>query len=229
MNLYPAQMKKRALILANGHPPGKRLLTSLMKQVDYFVCADGGANTAAARGVRPDLIIGDLDSISSRTVKKFSSVPARRIADQNSTDLEKALAWLVRRQYTNIIVAGATGGRFDHSIGNLSALVKFSRSAIIRFVDASVEITYVGSEYWFEARPGTVVSLVPVSPCEGIVTKGLKWELRNESLELGRRESTSNVVRSSPVNIRVRGGDLLLFKLSAKTLTRTSAALSSES
>jgi thiamine pyrophosphokinase len=204
-------MKTKILILANGQPPSKRLLLRLLKQSAVFVCADGGANTAVRLGLRPDLIIGDLDSIASETLRKFRSVQTRRIADQNSTDLEKALSWVTRKGYADIVVAGATGRRLDHSLGNLSALVKFSRKAKIRFVDDVSVLCFVGSECEFEAPPGTVVSLIPLSLCEGIVTRGLKWELKNESLRLGFRESTSNMVKSSPVSIRVRRGDLLLF------------------
>lgn len=212
-------MKKRILILANGHPPSKRLLRRLLKQSDLFVCADGGANTAARFGLRPDLIIGDLDSISSATLRKFRTVRAKRIADQNSTDLEKALSWATGKGHTDFVVAGATGRRLDHSLGNLSALVKFSRKARIQFVDDDSTLCFVGPVFEFEAQPGTVVSLIPLSLCEGVVTRGLKWELKNESLKLGFRESTSNLVKSSPVRISVRRGDLLLFAVrSAKAL-----------
>ncbi|MEK6565404.1 MAG: thiamine diphosphokinase [Bacteroidota bacterium] len=204
-------MKTKVLILANGQPPSKRLLLRLLKQSAVFVCADGGANTAARLGLKPDLIIGDLDSIASVTLRKFRKVRARRIADQNSTDLEKAFSRVTSKGHTDITVAGATGRRLDHSLGNLSALVKLSRRAKIRFIDDASELCFVGSELKFEASPGTVVSLIPLSLCEGIVTHGLKWELKNESLRLGFRESTSNVVKSSPVSIRVRRGDLLLF------------------
>jgi len=202
---------KRAIILANGIPPRKALLKKARQLAGLFVCADGGANNAAVLGERPDLIIGDLDSIKSSTVRAFKSVTTRRIADQNSTDLEKALTWIVRKNYTDIDVFGALGGRVDHLTGNLSALGKFARSARIRFVDNDGVIMPVRSELIFDARPGTTVSLLPLSRCEGIVTEGLKWELRNGILELGVRESTSNEVRSGPVRIRVRRGSLLLF------------------
>ena len=206
-------MDKKALILANGRPPKKRLLRSLLKETNFFVCADGGANTAASLGLKPNLIIGDLDSIRGRAIRKFSRVPARRINDQNSTDLEKAITYLVRKGFKDIIVIGATGGRLDHAVGNLSVLAKFSKAARTKFVDDEAEVSYIGNEFHFEAPKGTIVSLIPLSLCEGIVTKGLKWELRNETLELGFREGTSNKVVSSPVHIRVRRGDLLLFRV----------------
>lgn len=204
---------KRALILANGSPPRKALFRAVRKHADIFVCADGGANVAAAMDERPDLIIGDLDSIKGTTVRRFKSVRTRRIADQNSTDLEKALTWVIGRNYDRVDVLGALGGRVDHLVGNLSALGKFSRSAEIRFLDDNGVMSFVGSELTFDADPGTTISLIPLSRCEGIVTRGLQWELRNSVLELGVREGTSNVVRSSPVLIQVRRGILLLYKI----------------
>lgn len=215
-------MIKKALILANGQPPSKRLLQKLLKSADIFICADGGANTAAQFGLKPDLVIGDLDSIQAATLKRFSRVPVRTIADQNRTDLEKALSWAIRKGIKQVIVAGATGIRLDHSIGNLSALAKFSRKAMITFIDDRSKLVSVGSAYEFEAPAGTVISLIPLSLCEGVVTKGLKWELKNESLKLGFRESMSNVVKSSPVSITVRRGDLLLYRLSSRILDRIS-------
>jgi len=209
-------MEKRALILANGHPPSKKLLQKLLKSAGVFICADGGANIAARLGLKPDLIIGDLDSIKAATLRRFSRVPARRIADQNSTDLEKAFSWAVRKGFQEIVVVGATGHRLDHAVGNLSALAKFSRKAKISFLDDDSELVCVGASYELEAPPGTIISLIPLSLCEGIVTKGFRWELRNESLKLGFRESTSNVVKSSPVSITVRRGDLLLYRFTSE-------------
>lgn len=210
-------MNKTALLLVNGKSPTKSLFLSCRKRSEFFVCADGGANYAAEMGERPDLIIGDLDSIKATTVRKFQSVTTRRISDQNSTDMEKALAWLIRKNYTDIVVLGATGGRVDHLAGNLSALGKFSKRANITFIDESGEMRAVGSETVVDAMPGTIISLIPLSKCEGIVTHGLKWDLQNGVLELGVREGTSNVVKSSPATIRVRRGILLLYQLNHPT------------
>lgn len=207
-----------ALILANGAPPSKRLFRMYRTKADCFVCADGGANSAARWGMRPDVIIGDLDSIQSATVRKFSRVRMIRIADQNSTDLEKALSWTLRKGYRRVVVLGATGGRLDHLAGNLSAIGKFSVRASIRFVDGDGTLQAVGRGLTFKARPGNIVSLIPLSRCTGIVTRGLKWELRGETLELGKRESTSNVARTGSVSIKVHRGNLLLFRLHSSKL-----------
>jgi thiamine pyrophosphokinase len=202
---------KRALILANGKPPSKRLFHRYVASADWFVCADGGANTAARFGFTPDLIIGDLDSVEKETLAIFSKVAVKKLRDQNSTDLEKALTAVTRKKYKEIVVLGATGGRLDHAIGNLSALAKFSRKTHITFIDNTGRFVSIGRSETIDIPVGTTVSLLPLSRCSGIVTKGLKWNLKNESLELGVREATSNIVVSSPVNINLKKGTLIVF------------------
>jgi thiamine pyrophosphokinase len=204
---------KRALILANGKPPSKRLFKIYRSRADWFICADGGANTAARFGSIPHLIIGDLDSVHIGTLIAFSTVRVKKLKEQNSTDLEKALKEAVRKKCTEIVVLGATGGRLDHVVGNLSALVKYSRNISLKFVDDYGELLSIGHALKISLPLGTCISLVPLSRCSGIVTRGLKWILNNETLQLGVRESTSNVVTSSRVHIKVRSGDLLAFVL----------------
>jgi thiamine pyrophosphokinase len=202
---------KCALILANGKPPSKRLFNIYFQSAAWFICADGGANTAAYFNCSPDLIIGDLDSIKKETLAFFKKVDVRELKDQNSTDLEKALTAALQKRYKEIVVLGATGGRLDHAIGNLSALAKFSPKARITFVDDTGKFFSVNHSGEFNSPVGTIISLLPLSRCSGIVTKGLKWNLKNESLELGIRESTSNVSISSPVNIKVKKGSLIVY------------------
>lgn len=210
-----------AIILANGHPPAKGLLSRHLAEADVFVCADGGANAALKLGVTPDLVIGDLDSILPVTAKKFSTVTARRIADQNSTDLEKALAWVLRKGYREVRIFGATGGRLDHTVGNFSALIKFSRKLEVTLYDTDGELSAIGSERVFDVPVGTTISLLPLTLCEGIMTKGLKWELRYESLALGQREGTSNVVVAQPVTVKVRRGELLFYRVTSGSPVKT--------
>jgi thiamine pyrophosphokinase len=202
---------KRALILANGNPPSKSLFKKYLLSADWFICADGGANTALRYASTPNLIVGDFDSIRKETLHAFRNVPQRKQKAQNSTDLEKALSAAIQKKCTEIIVMGATGGRLDHAIGNLSALAKFSKKASIKFVDDSSEFIPVHQIFTTTLPVGTTISLLPLSHCSGIVTKGLKWNLKNESLQLGIRESTSNIVVSSHVQIKVRKGNLIAF------------------
>jgi thiamine pyrophosphokinase len=210
---------KRALILANGSPPNKRLFIQSLSSTDVFICADGGANIAARFNSKPHLIIGDLDSISKETLVRFRKVKITKLKDQNSTDLEKALIAAKHYHCTDIIVLGATGGRLDHAIGNLSSLAKYSHDTHISFADNASILFPVTGSLKFCSPPGTTISLLPISQCNGIVTTGLKWNLKNESLQFGVRESTSNIVLSSPVTIKVRSGNLIVFVITNNPLS----------
>jgi thiamine pyrophosphokinase len=209
-------MTKRALVIANGEPPKKQLLQSLARESGVVICADGGANTALKFGILPDVIVGDLDSIHAEALVKFHNVPTYEDRDDESTDLEKAIAWALRQKYDHIVVIGASGRRIDHSVGNLGVLPKFYPDAVIRFIDDLGELVYVGRGITFDAKRSDVISLIPLSRCEGITTQGLKYALDDEALELGVREGTSNVVESTPVTIKVQKGHLLLYKLFAR-------------
>jgi thiamine pyrophosphokinase len=207
----------QALILANGARPSKKLFVRELRRSQVFVCADGGANSARMFHTTPDLIIGDLDSVTAETLAAFHSVPIKRMKDQNSTDLEKAIKEVIRKRFTRMTVLGATGGRLDHAIGNLSALAKFSGKATIDFLDDTGFFRFVGRSSEFRIPPATTISLIPLSVCTGITTSGLRWNLRNESLQLGIRESTSNSAATASVRITVRHGDLIAYILQPPT------------
>lgn len=202
---------KKALILANGETPSKRLIQTLKKSVDLFVCADGGANIAQRLKLRPDVIIGDLDSVFASTLKRFPHAQQVHLDDQNSTDLEKAVSWVIDQGYDEIVVTGTSGKRIDHTIGNLGVLVKFHKHARISFIHDDGELLFVGRKIEVSAEPGTLISLLPLNRCEGVTTQNLKYPLNHEVLELGFRDGTSNEVISNPIRITVEKGNLLLF------------------
>lgn len=204
-------MIPQALILANGGPPTKRLLKLLLKNAALFVCADGGVNTAARYGLKPNAVVGDMDSARATSLKKFRSAAIHKMVDDSSTDLEKSLSWVIQEGYRHIVVLGATGGRLDHFVGNLSTLVKMSMHATVQFIDDSGEWVFVDRFKNLSLPVGVTVSLIPLSRCDGIVTKGLKWNLNFEALELGVRDGTCNLVIESPVHISVAKGNLVLY------------------
>ena len=218
MKLSSSEKKERreALVICNGDVLSLKAIAPLLKEKPFIVCADGGANRAQKLGIRPDIIIGDLDSISSATRKFFSSVETIKVESQYSTDLEKALDYLVTQKYLNAVVVGAMGGRPDHALSNLSILKKYNKRIRLLFSDLSCDIQIVDRRIAFASKIGSVISLLPLGRCEGISTSGLRYSLHNEPLELGVREGTSNTVVSSPVTISVKKGSLALFIVKSK-------------
>lgn len=200
-----------ALVICNGDVLSRAEVSSLLNKKPFIVCADGGANKARKLGITPDVIIGDLDSISASTKNFYSGVRTIRVETQDNTDLEKALNYLLKRRCRSAIVIGALGGRPDHSYANFSILKKYHMRLKLLFSDSSCDVQILGKHSRFDLPVGSVVSLMPLGRCGGITTTGLEFPLTNESLELGVREGTSNKVIASPVVISVRKGSLLFF------------------
>lgn len=200
----------RALVIANGEPPSQALLEELAEGV-FVVAADGGADVALGLGVKPDAVVGDLDSLSGKARTTLGEEHLHQSEDFESTDLEKAIAFALERGATAIDIVGVGGGRADHALANLSVLVTFAGRADIRVVDEEFEISLVAGEASFEAPAGTVVSLVAMGECRGVTTTNLRWPLMDATLPFGSRGIHNEVV-ANPVAVRVESGDLLLFK-----------------
>ena len=205
--------EKPALVICNGEMPLRKIIAPILKMKPFIICADGGANKARALGITPHFIIGDLDSITEKTRKYFKSVPIVRIADQYSTDLEKALNYLIANGFSSAVVAGAMGERPDHMLSNFSILLKYHSRIKLKFIDERCTVEIAQKKIRFHAVIGQQISLVPMGKCSGIATKGLKYPLKNETLELGVREGSSNEATHSTVSLTIKSGSLLLFKI----------------
>ena len=199
-----------ALLLCNGEPPGKTLCRRLARDSDFIVAADGGANIARRYGIRPHLIIGDLDSVTPSTRQHFASVPTIRVKRQDNTDLEKALDELVRRKAVSVTILGATGRRIDFTLGNLSVLWSYTEKLDIIVAGASWKAYPMRKRFTLNAGPGTIVSLIPFGRCSGITLSGLRYPLRNADMPVG-HIGASNVVTRSAFSVRVERGRMLVI------------------
>ncbi|MFA6455377.1 MAG: thiamine diphosphokinase [Bacteroidota bacterium] len=205
--------QKHALVICNGEMPSLKLIAPFLKTKPFIICADGGANKVRPFGIIPHMIIGDLDSITQKTRQYFSSVPVIRNSDQNSTDLEKVLDYLLLNGFISATVIGATGDRPDHAIANFSILLKYHRKLALRYFDDRCTVEIVQKKTRFTAVVGQQISIVPMGKSSGITTEGLKYPLKGEALELGVREGSSNEAVKTTVAITVAKGSLLLFKI----------------
>lgn len=122
-----------AVIVGNGQFPKKEYPLYLLESADYVVCCDGALDTYLRhfrnrKLRRPDVVIGDMDSLSKKTAAKFSDI-AVRIEEQETNDQSKAFHYILEHfpDVDTIHILGATGKREDHTIGNLSLLMEYAR------------------------------------------------------------------------------------------------------
>lgn len=203
---------RTALIICNGEPPSRALARRLARAADLVVAADGGANSARRHGIRPDIIVGDMDSVTGATMRHFSDSLVLQVSRQDNTDLEKALDVVASAGVPAVSVIGATGRRIDFTLGNFSVLWNYTAFMDLRFTGDGWTAGPVGKKRVVRAPKGTTVSLIPFGACDGITLRGLQYPLRNAAMGVG-EIGVSNVVRSSPFTVSVKKGKMLMVVL----------------
>lgn len=214
--------KQKGLILCNGQMPPKGLVRRYINEDVLFIAADGGGNKAFEMGYVPEVIIGDLDSFDPTKLSGFTQVKLIKDPDQETNDLEKALAYLVNEGIKEAFILGATNMRLDHSLKNLSVMLQFNESfSRLEMVDEFGSCFILPKKFIGNYEIGTTLSLVPLSgEVQDIVTKGLKYPLNNESLVVGKRDGSSNEATQEQVSITHGAGDLLLYVVNAKQVRK---------
>jgi thiamine pyrophosphokinase len=205
---------KKCIILANGKPPKKSIITFFQRNgYSKLICADGGANSALKMGLIPDVIIGDLDSISSEAINEFKSVSKIiRIRRQNDTDVEKCLKYAIRKKYDEALLLGATGNRLDHTFCNIGIVLKFFPKIKISLIAEDSFLKAYTGNVKLKTFPGETISFYGISPKTKITSNGLKYELKNISLPFGVRESTSNIAIKNIVKLSINGGVIFIIR-----------------
>lgn len=208
-------MNRHALLICNGDPPSRALAKRLARKATVILAADGGANKARKLGISPHVIIGDLDSITPATRKYFASSNIVHVRRQDNTDLEKALDYLVDAKTRQVTIIGATGGRLDFTLGNLSSMWRYTKRLDLAFEGDGWKAMPVGGKRIVRARRGTTVSFVPFGACSGVTLRGVQYTLTNASLRVG-DIAVSNVVTHSPFTVSVKKGNLLLIMITPR-------------
>jgi thiamine pyrophosphokinase len=205
---------KKCIVLANGKPPQKNIILFLNKKgFNTLVCADGGGNTARKLGLIPDYIIGDLDSVSSGTLKYFSNrTKIVKINRQDDTDVEKCLKFIISKKFDECVLLGGTGDRLDHTFCNLGILLKFSDKIKVMLISEKSILTVESGIIKLKTKIKETISMYAFNNETRITSSGLKYPLKKDSLPFGVRESTSNVTTENEVNLHIKGGKIFLIR-----------------
>lgn len=201
--------------LVGGAPSSRRTLAEALTHAPRLIAADGGADACLAAGLVPEIVVGDLDSISDAARAAFAD-RLRHVPEQDSTDFGKALAALPAGL---TLAVGFTSGRTDHFLACLSALAR-TRARCILLGDADC-IALCPPHIALDLAPGTRVSLWPLGPARGRST-GLRWPLDGIALDPAGRVGTSNEA-TGPVALEMDGPCVLI--LPAESLPALIAAL----
>ncbi len=208
------QTEKRAVLFVNGQAkPGFEVA---LLPGDFLIAVDGGLRHLTRLGLKPHLLIGDLDSVSPQELADVMNAGAevRRFPPaKDQTDLELALEYALTNGYAQIMIAYALGERSDHTLGNINLLSRpnlVDKSAWLD--DGQVEIRLVSQATTLPTRPGDLVSLFAWgSPAEGVTTQGLRYPLQSEPLFPWQSRGISNVALSDRFELKLSSGRLLVM------------------
>ncbi|MBM6996399.1 thiamine diphosphokinase [Paenibacillus sp. DXFW5] len=206
----------RVLIFAGG-----RLDPGMLREVrpnDFLIGADRGALFLVEHGMKPDLAVGDFDSVSEEELERIRTYSIELLAcdpvDKDLTDTELAFDHAVRRNPAEIVLTGVIGTRLDHTLANLHMLLRAAEQGITCAIwDEYNYITLCGSFSQVEDRGYSYVSLLPLTPVvTGITLDGFMYPLHNATLRIGQSLAVSNQLVASTGTVHVGEGWLLIIQ-----------------
>ena len=215
----------KALLVGNGRvPPRTSVPEDVFAGVALVIAADGGAAACEALGLRPDLLVGDLDSAEPALVRRLerAGVEVRRVpAEKDESDLELALEAAIERGADRVVALGALGGpRIEHALSAVGLLlIARQRGVEMALVDDRSTLRLLGggpgvaeTRLDLAGEMGDFVSLFPWGgDALGVVTEGLRYPLRDETLPIGPSRGLSNEMLGPLASVRCRSGRLLII------------------
>ncbi|MEL7643636.1 MAG: thiamine diphosphokinase [bacterium] len=205
---------ERVVIFVNGEIPDLQRARGMLLPGDFIIAADGGSRHLHAMGILPHLLVGDLDSIPASYLNEYRllGIDIKQYPSaKDATDLELAFQHAASLQPASIVIAGATGARFDHTLANALLVSQPGyRDLEICLDDGTTKITLIRQSLQITGSAGDIVSLIPLSGAvSGITTTGLEYPLENEDLALGETRGVSNVMTGPDARVIIQAGMLL--------------------
>ena len=193
----------KALIVGN-RPLGSEIIE--LAKDKLVVAADAGADRLLKYNIIPDIVIGDLDSISDKASTKLEEwiVSNKNI---QKTDLEKAVDYAFEKGATKIQIVGWSGGRIDHTLAALG----LAFNPKISLIDEQFTVETVIESKTIRGSESTLFSLMAMPEARVSVT-GARWELQHEKLKMGGRGIHNEIGSSGEVNIDCHSGNLLVIQ-----------------
>jgi len=182
------------------------IVAELLTLAPNLVACDGAAARALDLGHVPDRVIGDLDSLDPVTRAALDPATVWEIAEQDSTDFDKALR---TTEAPLILGAGFMGRRLDHELACYNALVRRPESRCI-LVGAHDICFHAPGSVRLGLVAGTRVSLFPMAAVT-VTAVGLEWPLDRLALAPWGRVGTSNRAAAEQVEIDPEGPGLLVI------------------
>lgn len=208
----------KGILIASGNKIKFSILEEYIKSDNFIVCADGGIKNFLHTNLKPNLIVGDFDSISEEGKRfiKSNNIEVKTFPpEKDFTDSELALDELMKRRVDEIILLGVTGSRLDHTLGNLLMLKKLYKKVSAKIIDNNNEIIYFekGKYKLFKGKY-KYLSVIAISDEVKYSSKGLYYEVNNLTLDSESIRGVSNKILSESAELIIHSGSGFFIKSS---------------
>lgn len=195
-----------AVVIANGEYPTRKEVLEIINAAPLTVCCDGAADDYIARGGVPDIIIGDMDSLSDENKARYSDIIIHK-ADQETNDQTKAVQYLLSRSITRIAIVGATGRREDHTIANIALTAEYMAmgAEVVSYTDSGCFIPCRDNKT-LQCTPNAQVSIFNIN-ATALRSEGLDYPIYDFTALW---QGTLNCCRSGEFTISAQG-DYIVF------------------
>lgn len=203
----------RCVIIGGAEIADYDRIKSYLNKNDFIICCDSGLKHADRLRIRPSLIVGDFDSHEKPETETETIVLPR---EKDDTDTVYAVKEALRRGYEDFLLIGVTGGRFDHTFGNVSLLLYLdSAGKTARIIDDYSEMEIVSGEPTEIDDTCAFFSLLNISgTAEDITIRGAKYPLEGAEIRSEYQYGISNeVIPGGRAEVSVGKGRLLLIKV----------------
>lgn len=204
---------KRCVIVGSASIKDYKRIKEYLKEDDFFVYCDGGLKHIEGLGKQPNLIVGDFDSHENPHMN-IETIVLPCIKDD--TDTSYAMKECIKRGFDEYLFVGCVGERLDHTLGNVSFLIKLNELGFkAEMIDDYSIMSIVGKDGEYIEDTFSFFSLISLSDKnEGVTIEDAKYTLDNATIESNFQYGVSNEVLAGKTSkVSVKKGNLLLIKV----------------
>ena len=198
------------IIIANGEYPNHHIPLNVLINAKKIIACDGAVNLLDKNKIKPNFIIGDLDSISNKLKVKYKkniiSIPS-----QKNNDFSKALNFAIKNKYNKISILGASGLRDDHGIGNFFRLFEYSNSISLKMYTNYGVFHFINKKTQFPSFKGQQISIFAIDKTIKISSNKLKYNL-NRLMLSSLFSGTLNESVSDNFSINLTHGSIAIYQ-----------------
>jgi|LGOV01.1.fsa_nt_gb thiamine pyrophosphokinase len=199
------------LVLGSGNVDDyNQIEEKLLKSYDYIISVDGGAKHLEPLDLKPDLLIGDFDSIDYELLNQYKDIADVESynSEKDETDSELAFMKVEELKPEIVHVVGFLGGRTDHTLNNVMLLIRY-KNINIQLIDEKNIVFYCNKSCKIQKREGYYLSLLVLSDIKGLNLSGVKYPLIDKNIKFPSSLTISNQIIENEASIEYSEGKLI--------------------